>query len=69
MAEHVVSEAEYDRRQAAEYVAVLTRELAAIARRNGFAALGYLLDMAQMEAESAARRPYFAEGGPQEGGQ
>jgi hypothetical protein len=47
----------------------LTRELAAIARRNGFAALGYLLDMAQMEAESAARRPYFAEGGPQEGGQ
>ena len=46
-----------DRQQVAAYVADLTCELALVARRNGLDALSYLLDMARMEAESAAHRP------------
>ena len=41
-------------RQVAAYVADLTADLARIARRNRLEALGYLLDMARLEAEHAA---------------
>jgi hypothetical protein len=40
---------------AAAYVAELTGDLAAIARRHGFDALGYILDMAQEEARNNLR--------------
>jgi len=41
-----------DRTAAAAYIADLTGSLAVIARRHGLHALGYLLDMAKLEAES-----------------
>jgi hypothetical protein len=44
-----------DRSEAAAYIATLTGELASIARRNGLSTLGYLLEMARLEAEQAAR--------------
>ena len=44
-----------DREAAANYVAELSRELAVLARRHGFAALGYILEMARLEAENATR--------------
>jgi hypothetical protein len=40
---------------AAAYVAELSADLATIARRHGFVALGYILDMARLEAENATR--------------
>ncbi len=43
------------RTEAAAYIASLTGELASIARRNGLSTLGYLLEMARLEAEQAAR--------------
>lgn len=46
-----------DRAQALAYISDMTQELALVARRNGFDALGYLLDMARLEAESAACHP------------
>jgi hypothetical protein len=46
-----------DRDQVAAYVAELTGELALVTRRHGLDALAYLLDMARLEAESAAKRP------------
>jgi len=55
MADHPGKEVARDRDQAAAYVAELTSELAAMARRHGLDALGYLLDMARLEAESAVR--------------
>ena len=39
----------------ASYVASLTADLAAMARRQGLETLGYLLEMARPEAESANR--------------
>ena len=44
------------RQQAAAYVADLTADLARIARGHGLDALGYLLDMARLEAQSVAGR-------------
>jgi hypothetical protein len=44
-----------DRTAAAKYVAELSAELANLARRHGFDALGYILDMARLEAENATR--------------
>jgi len=41
-----------DRVAAAAYVAELSSDLAAIARRHGLDTLGYLLDMARLEAET-----------------
>ena len=38
----------------AAYVADLTSDLARMARRHGLDVLGYLLDMARLEARSAA---------------
>lgn len=43
-----------EKSEAARYIATLASELAAIARRNGLHTLGYLLDMAKLEAEQAA---------------
>ena len=44
-----------EREQAAAYVAELSGNLAAIARRHGLDALGYILDMARIEAVNATR--------------
>jgi hypothetical protein len=40
----------------AAYVAALTSDLAALARRHDLATLGYLLDMARLEAEGIVQR-------------
>jgi hypothetical protein len=40
---------------AASYIASLTEQLAALARRNGLDALGYILDMAQLEAHQVSK--------------
>ena len=45
-----------DREAAAAYVAELSRDLALIARRHGLDTLGYILEMAHLEAENAIRR-------------
>lgn len=44
-----------DRKAAATYVATLAGDLAAIARKHGLDTLGYLLEMAQLEAENVSR--------------
>lgn len=44
-----------DRASAAGYVASLAADLAMIARQHGFDTLGFLLEMAQMEAENEKR--------------
>ena len=44
-----------DREAAAVYVAELSRDLAIIARTHGLDALGYILEMARLEAENAIR--------------
>lgn len=44
-----------DQAAAATYVAELSAELARLARRHGLDALGYILDMARLEAENATR--------------
>ncbi|RXF74649.1 hypothetical protein [Hansschlegelia zhihuaiae] len=43
------------REEVAAYVAAISRDLRDISRRNGLVTLGYLLDMAQLEADLAAR--------------
>lgn len=45
------------RRAAASYVATLAQDLRALAQTNGLPTLAYLLDMARLEAESAACAP------------
>jgi hypothetical protein len=44
-----------DRTAAASYVATLTADLASIAKTHGLDTLGYILDMARLEAENVAR--------------
>jgi hypothetical protein len=44
-----------DRTAAAKYVAELSTELANLARRHGLDALGYILDMARLEADNVTR--------------
>ena len=39
----------------AAYVAAMTADLAAMARRHNLETLGYLLDMARLEAENTAQ--------------
>jgi hypothetical protein len=39
----------------ATYVAALSADLASIARQNGLQTLGYLLEMARLEAQSVSR--------------
>ncbi|KAA2235301.1 hypothetical protein [Salinarimonas soli] len=45
---------------AAEYVAAMTNELAALSRRSGLDLLAYFLDIARLEALEQARRPRAA---------
>jgi glutamate synthase domain-containing protein 2 len=40
---------------AANYIAALTQELAQLARRNGLDTLGYILEMARLEAEQVTK--------------
>jgi hypothetical protein len=40
---------------AATYIGDMCRDLAGLARQNGLDTLGYLLDIARLEAENAAR--------------
>jgi hypothetical protein len=42
--------------EAAAYIAEISTGLAKIARRNGLDALGFILDMARLEAEALAER-------------
>jgi len=44
-----------EREAAAAYVAELSADLSALARRYGFDALSYILDMARLEAETISR--------------
>ena len=44
-----------DRTAAASYVAELSAELAVLARHHRLDALGYILEMARLEAENATR--------------
>ena len=44
-----------DRTAVAAYVATLTADLCEMARRTGLETLGYLLEMARLEAENLAR--------------
>lgn len=44
------------RREVATYIASLTADLSEMSRRQGLSTLAYLLDMARLEAEGAARR-------------
>ncbi len=43
-----------EQNEAAAYIADLTATLASMARRHGMGTLGYLLDMARLEAEHHA---------------
>ncbi len=40
----------------ANYVATMTAELSILAHQHGFEALGFLLEMAHLEAENAAHK-------------
>ena len=44
-----------ERESAAAYVAELSGDLSALARRHGLDALSYILDMARLEAEAVSR--------------
>ncbi len=44
-----------DRSEVANYVASLAADLSEMSRRQGLSTLAYLLDMARLEAEGAAR--------------
>jgi hypothetical protein len=46
---------EGERDAAADYVAELSAELARLARSHGLDTLGYILDMARLEAENTRR--------------
>ena len=43
------------RAEATAYIAEMTGNLANMARKNGLGALGFILEMAQLEAENANR--------------
>jgi hypothetical protein len=58
MKSHVGPTNEFDSREAAaSFVATYTLELAVVARAHGLDTLGYLLEMARLEAENFARPP------------
>jgi hypothetical protein len=44
-----------DRKEAAEYIGSMSGNLATMARLHGLNTLGYLLDMAKLEAETKMR--------------
>lgn len=45
-----------DRAAGAAYLAAMTADLAAMARRHDFESLAYILDMARLEAEATVQR-------------
>jgi hypothetical protein len=45
-----------DRKAVADYVATLSADLAVLARQHGLQTLGYLLEMARLEAENESRQ-------------
>jgi len=55
MAGQSANEKPEDRLATANYVATLSGDLAALARHHGMPTLGYLLDMARLEAENVVR--------------
>ncbi len=55
MADHSGLGTAHDRDAFVAYVAEMTGEFAVVARRHGLEALGYLLEMAHMEAKAAVR--------------
>ena len=55
MAERPASKNPNERLATANYVATLSGDLANLARHHGMATLGYLLDMAKLEAENVVR--------------
>jgi hypothetical protein len=63
MVDRPKAQATTERAAAADYVATISSELASIARRHGLDALGFLLDMARLEAENAARMNGGGRGG------
>jgi hypothetical protein len=46
-----------DRPAVAGYIAQVAGDLAILARQNGLTTLGYLLDMAQLEAKNESQGP------------
>ena len=46
-----------DSAEAARYLAATAADMARIAKHHGFETLGYLLDMAHMEADEIGREP------------
>ena len=55
MAEQSANDQPDNRLATASYVATLSGDLATLARHHGMATLGYLLDMARLEAENVVR--------------
>jgi hypothetical protein len=55
MMEHSHAKGFIDSAAAAAYIAELSSDLAQIARRHGLDALGFILDMARLEAEALSR--------------
>ena len=55
MASQPIASEPGDRTAVANYVATVAADLATMARRTGLETLGYLLEMARLEAESASR--------------
>ena len=51
-----------ERIKAAEYIADLTEDLARMARQHKFHTLGYLLEMARLEAQTLAGRSKSPDG-------
>lgn len=55
MPNHLVQAERDDKAHVAVYVASMSADLANMARHTGLETLGYLLEMARLEAENAAR--------------
>lgn len=56
MPNHQVQPERDEKAQVAVYVASMSADLANMARHTGLETLGYLLEMARLEAENAARQ-------------
>lgn len=63
MSEQPADPVSQDRTAAASYVAALSGDLASIARSHGLDTLGYLLDIARLEAEQVTRHSDGNSGG------
>ena len=56
MSEHTHIKDRIDSAEAAAYLAEMTSDLAQLARRHGFNALAFILDMARLEADTLSER-------------